>query len=84
LRASFLAVSPPGSAQCITEGKLSALHDTYSTRCHRKVKKIIKDNNHPSHCLFTPPEGEVSTGASKLGPRDSFYLKAIRLPNINH
>ncbi|XP_064873763.1 sialin-like isoform X1 [Oncorhynchus nerka] len=28
--------------------------DTFSTRCHRKAKKIIKDNNHPSHCLFTP------------------------------
>jgi hypothetical protein len=27
-------------------GKLPALQDTYSTRCHRKAKKIIKDNNH--------------------------------------
>ena len=42
------------SVQSITGGKLPALHDTYSTRCHRKAKKIIKDNNHPSHCLFTP------------------------------
>ena len=42
------------SAQRITGGKLPALHDTYTTRCHRKAKKIIKDNNHPSHCLFTP------------------------------
>jgi hypothetical protein len=42
------------SAQCITGGILPALHDTYSTRCHRKAKKIIKNNNHPSHCLFTP------------------------------
>jgi hypothetical protein len=59
------------SAQRITRGKLPALQDTNSTRCHRKVKKIIKDNN-PSHCLFTPyhPECEVSTGESKLGPRD--------------
>ncbi|KAM9534843.1 uncharacterized protein ACWYII_039650 [Salvelinus alpinus] len=40
--------------QRITGGKLPALHDTYSTRCHRKAKKIIKDINHPSHCLFTP------------------------------
>ena len=42
------------------------------TRCHRKAKKIIKDNNHVSHCLFSryQPEGEVSTSASKLGPRD--------------
>jgi hypothetical protein len=42
------------SAQYITGGKLPALQDTYTTRCHRKDKKIIKDNNHPSHCLFTP------------------------------
>ena len=41
-------------AQCITRGKLHALQDTYTTRCHRKAKKIIKDNNHPSHCRFTP------------------------------
>ena len=37
-----------------TGGKLSALQDTYTTRCHRKAKEIIKDNNHPSHCLLTP------------------------------
>ena len=42
------------SAQRITGGKLPALHYTYTTRCHRKAKKIIKDNNHLSHCLFTP------------------------------
>jgi hypothetical protein len=36
-------------------------------------KKIIKDNNHPRHCLFKTryhPEGEVSTAASKQGQRD--------------
>ena len=43
------------SAQRIPGGKLPALHATYNTRCHRKAKKIIKGNNHPSHCLFTPP-----------------------------
>ena len=42
------------SAQHITGGKLPALQDTYSTQCHRKAKKIIKDNNHPSHCLLIP------------------------------
>ncbi|KAM9558170.1 uncharacterized protein ACWYII_007001 isoform 1-T1 [Salvelinus alpinus] len=47
--------SPEGrSAQRITGGKLPALQDTYTTRCHRMGKKIIKDNNHPSYCLFTP------------------------------
>jgi hypothetical protein len=42
------------SAQRITGGKLPAFQDTYNTRCHRKAIKIIKDNNHPSHYLFTP------------------------------
>jgi gmma-aminobutyric acid receptor subunit gamma len=42
------------SAQHITGGTLSALQDIYSTRCHRKAKKIIKDLNHQSHGLFTP------------------------------
>jgi hypothetical protein len=42
------------SAECITGGKLPALQDTYGTRYHRNAKKIIKDNNHQSHCLFTP------------------------------
>jgi hypothetical protein len=43
-----------GFTQRITGGKLPALQNTYSTRCHRKAKKIIKDINHPSHCPFTP------------------------------
>ncbi|CDQ90248.1 unnamed protein product [Oncorhynchus mykiss] len=42
------------SVQRITGGKRPALQDAYTTRCHRKAIKIIKDNNHPSHCLFTP------------------------------
>ena len=41
------------SAQRITGGKLPAFQDTYTTRCHGKAIKIIKDNNHLSHCLFT-------------------------------
>ena len=41
------------SAQHITGDKLPALHDTYSTQCHRKAKNTLKDNNHLSHCLFT-------------------------------
>ncbi|XP_070291122.1 uncharacterized protein [Salvelinus sp. IW2-2015] len=41
------------STQHITGEKLPTLQDTYSTQCHRKAKKIIKVNNHPSHCLFT-------------------------------
>ena len=40
------------STQRITRGKLPALQDTYTTRCHRKAIKIIKGNNHPSHCLY--------------------------------
>ena len=72
------------SAQLITRGKLPALQHTYSTRCHRKAKKIIKDNNHPSHCLFRR-RGQyrgIKAGTERL--KNSFYLKAIRLLNRNH
>jgi hypothetical protein len=55
------------SAQRINRGTLPALQDIYSTQCHRKAKKIIKDLSHPA-CYH--PEGEVSTAASKLGQRD--------------
>uniref|UniRef100_A0A8C7KSN5 Reverse transcriptase domain-containing protein n=1 Tax=Oncorhynchus kisutch TaxID=8019 RepID=A0A8C7KSN5_ONCKI len=72
------------SAQRITGGKLPALQDTYTTRCHRKAIKIIKDNNHPSHCLFTPLSSRrrgqyrcIKAGTERL--KNSFYLKAIRL-----
>uniref|UniRef100_A0AAZ3PI03 Alkylated DNA repair protein AlkB homologue 8 N-terminal domain-containing protein n=1 Tax=Oncorhynchus tshawytscha TaxID=74940 RepID=A0AAZ3PI03_ONCTS len=74
------------SAQRITGGELPALQDTYTTRCHRKAIKIIKDNNHQSHCLFTPlssrrrgPYRCIKAGTERL--KNSFYLKAIRLLN---
>jgi hypothetical protein len=53
----------------ITRETLPVLQDIYSTGCHRKAKKIMKDL---SHSLITRyhPEGEVSGGVSKLGPRD--------------
>ncbi|XP_055776853.1 carboxypeptidase N catalytic chain isoform X2 [Salvelinus fontinalis] len=77
------------SAQRITGGKLPALQDTYTTRCHRKAIKIIKDNNHPSHCLFTPLSSRrrgqyrcIKAGTERL--KNSFYLKAIRLLNSHH
>uniref|UniRef100_A0A8L0DMU0 Reverse transcriptase domain-containing protein n=1 Tax=Oncorhynchus mykiss TaxID=8022 RepID=A0A8L0DMU0_ONCMY len=77
------------SAQRITGGKLPALQDTYTTRCHRKAIKIIKDNNHPSHCLFTPLSSRrrgqcrcIKPGTERL--KNSFYLKAIRLLNSHH
>uniref|UniRef100_A0AAZ3PLI8 Alkylated DNA repair protein AlkB homologue 8 N-terminal domain-containing protein n=1 Tax=Oncorhynchus tshawytscha TaxID=74940 RepID=A0AAZ3PLI8_ONCTS len=77
------------SAQRITGGKLLALQDTYTTRCHRKAIKIIKDNNHPSHCLFTPLSSRrrgqyrcIKAGTERL--KNSFYLKAIRLLNSHH
>jgi hypothetical protein len=74
------------SAQHIAGGKLPTLQDTYSTQCHRKAKKIIKDINHPSHCLFTRLSSRrrgqyrcINAGAERL--ENSFYLKAIRLLN---
>jgi gmma-aminobutyric acid receptor subunit gamma len=42
------------SAQRITGGTLPALHEIYSTRCHRKAKKIIKNLSHLSQGLFIP------------------------------
>ena len=70
------------SAQRITGGKLPALQDTYTTRCHRKAIKIIKDNNHPSHCMFTPLSSRrrgqyrcIKAGTKRL--KNSFYLKAM-------
>ncbi|XP_024276338.1 uncharacterized protein LOC112250426 isoform X2 [Oncorhynchus tshawytscha] len=59
-----------GTAQRIIGGTLSALQDFYSTRCHRKAKKIIKDLSHLSHGLFDPLPSRDSTCASKLGQRD--------------
>ena len=77
------------SAQRITGGTLPSLQDTYSTRCHRKAKQIIKDNNHPSHCLFTPLSSRrrgqyrcVKAGTERL--KNRFYLKAIKLLNSHH
>ena len=62
--------------RALQRGKLPPLQDTYSTQCHRRAKKIIKDNNHPSHCLFTPlPSRRL---------KNSFYLKGIRLLNSHH
>jgi hypothetical protein len=76
------------STQRITGGKLPALQDTYSTRCHRKATKIIKDINHPNHCLFTPLSSRrgqyrcIKVGTERL--RNGLYLKAIRLLNSHH
>ena len=77
------------SAQRITGAKLPALQDTYTTRCHRKAIKIIKDNNHPTHCLFTRLSSRrrgqyrcIRAGTERL--KNSFYLKAIRLLNSHH
>ena len=74
------------SAQLITGGKLPALQDTYSTRCHRKAIKIIKGNNQLSHCLFTLLSSRrrgqyrcIKAGTERL--ENSFYLNAIKLLN---
>jgi hypothetical protein len=72
------------SVQCVTGSTLPALQDIYTTRCHRKAIKIIKDNNHPSHCLFTPlpsrMRGQYRCNKAEIERlKNSFYLKAIRL-----
>ena len=77
------------SAQRITGSKLPALQDTYTTRCHRKANKIVKDNNHPSHCVFTPLSSRrrgqyrcIKAETERL--KNSFYHKAIRMLNSHH
>jgi hypothetical protein len=66
------------SAQRFTGGK------HLRTQCHRKAKKIIMDNNHPSHCLFSllsfRRRGQyrcIIARTERL--KNSFYLKAISL-----
>ena len=42
------------AAERTTGSTLPALQDTYTTRCRRKAKKIIRDPSDPSHALFYP------------------------------
>jgi hypothetical protein len=77
------------SAQRITGGKLPAFQDTYSTRCHRRAKRIIKDINHPSYCLFTSLSSRrrgqyrcIKAGTGRL--KNRFYLRVITLLNSHH
>ena len=41
------------TVQRITGGANYLPSRTYITQCHSKAKKNMKDNNYPSHCLFT-------------------------------
>ena len=59
------------TAQRITGGKLPALQDTYTTRCYRKAIKIIKDINHPNHCLFTPLSSRRSVQVHQSWDRET-------------
>ena len=72
------------TAQYITGAKLPAIQDLCTRRCHRKAPKIVKDTSHPSHRLFSLlPHGKwyrsVKSRTKTL--LNSFYTKAIRLPN---
>ena len=60
------------SAQSITGGKLPALQDTYTTRCHRKAKRSSRTTTTRATACSPRfhPLGEVSTGTSELGQRD--------------
>jgi hypothetical protein len=95
-RAYCRAVSQPGTETARLSRGWCGLHNAspranclpsmtpYSTRCHRKAKKIIKEFNHPSHYLFTPlpPRRQGQYSCIKAGTerlKNSFYLKAIRL-----
>jgi hypothetical protein len=62
------------SAQPITGGTLAALQDSYSTRCHRKPKKIIKEIHHPSHGLFTLLPSRASNIGWRRRRRLMFFM----------
>jgi gmma-aminobutyric acid receptor subunit gamma len=77
------------STQRIIGGTLPALQDIYSTQCHRKAKKIIKDLSHLSHGLSTllPSRRKRQYRCNKAWTDrliNSFYLQAIRLLNSHH
>ena len=75
-----------GSAQRITEGKLPALQDTYTTRCHRKAKKIRQQPPEPLPVQPAILQRARSVQVHQSGDRlkNSFCLKAIRLLNRHH
>ena len=94
-----MATAPPSTAglsrgkwglpNATLGGRLPALQDTYSTHCHRKAKKIIKDNNHPIHCLFTPLSSRrrgqyrcIKAGIERL--KNSFYQghRNVKQPSL--
>jgi hypothetical protein len=69
--------------------QVSALLDTYSTRCHRKALKITEDINHLSHSLFTPLSSRRRgryrcIKAGIVRQKLFFTLKAIGLLNSHH
>ena len=72
------------SAQHITGGKLPALQDTYTTGCHRKAIKIIKDNNHPSFCLFTPLSSRRRGQYRCIKASCHFYVIHVSLATLNN
>ena len=67
------------TAQYITGAKLPAIQDLYTRRCQSKVHKIVKDNSHPSHRLFSLlPHGKRYQRAKSRSKRllNSFYPKS--------
>jgi hypothetical protein len=65
---------PEGSAVCPT-------HHWGHTAFHpgHLQHPMSQEGQKPPEPIPVHPEGEVSTGASKLKPRNSFHLKANRL-----
>jgi hypothetical protein len=70
------------SAQLITGGKLPALQDTYSTRCHERPKRSSRTTTTGATAHFPPLPSRrrgqyscIKAGTGRL--KNSFYLKAI-------
>ncbi|XP_070303502.1 transmembrane protein 266-like [Salvelinus sp. IW2-2015] len=84
--------SPEGvrSGQCINGGTLPALQDIYSTWCHRKAKKIIKDDLSPEPWPVHPSTIQKSLSPLSLSPLSlsppplsSIPLSSLPLPRSN-
>jgi hypothetical protein len=69
---------------------MSALQDSYSTQCHRKAKKIIKDINHPRTPFPVHPTIIQKARSEQVHQswnerlKNTFYVKAIRVLNSHY
>lgn len=62
---------------------LLSISDISEVRYLHRAQRILKDNGHPSHSLFTLMlSGKRSRSTTRL--KDTFFLQAVRLLNVLH